>query len=74
MPYIEMPEVAYLYRYLLVSARKNTPEYGPILGYFAVTGSLKVHAQDRTHNQRLTLTRIPNYLLSSAPIGPIQTT
>jgi hypothetical protein len=37
MPCIEMPEVAYLYVYLLVSALENTPEYGPILGYFAVT-------------------------------------
>jgi hypothetical protein len=26
MPCIEMPEVAYLYEYLLVSARENTPE------------------------------------------------
>jgi len=26
MPCIEMPEVAYLYGYLLVSARENTPE------------------------------------------------
>ena len=26
MPCIKMPEVAYLYRYLLVSARENTPE------------------------------------------------
>ena len=26
MPCIKMPEVAYLYGYLLVSARENTPE------------------------------------------------
>ena len=37
MPCIEMPEVAYLYEYLLVSARETTPECGPILGYFAVS-------------------------------------
>jgi hypothetical protein len=37
MPCIEMPEVAYSYGYLLVSARENAPEYGPILAYFAVT-------------------------------------
>ena len=34
MPCIEMPEVAYLYGCLLVSARENTPECGPIHGYF----------------------------------------
>ena len=36
MPCNEVPEVAYLYRYLPVSARE-TPGCGPILAYFAVT-------------------------------------
>jgi len=36
MPCIEMPEVAYLYGYLLVSAWENTPECGPIIAYIAV--------------------------------------
>lgn len=37
MPCIRMPEVTYLYGYLLVYARVNTPESGLILAYFAVT-------------------------------------
>jgi hypothetical protein len=40
MPCIEMPEVAFLYGYLLVYARVNTPETGLILAFFAVTDVL----------------------------------
>ena len=43
MPCIEMPEVACLYRYLLVSALVNTPECGPILAYFAVMDIHSAH-------------------------------
>jgi hypothetical protein len=43
MPFVELPEVAYLYEYILVSVRKVTPECGPILAYFAVTLFHRVH-------------------------------
>jgi hypothetical protein len=37
MPCIEVPEVAYLCGYLVVSARLHTPDSGLILAYFSVT-------------------------------------
>ena len=66
MTCIEMPELAYLYGNLLISAQENTPECGPSLVYFAVTYARRP--------QQTTPTETSPRLAKSRPCAQLEST